>query len=167
MTRVFVPMTLAGLARVRAAREVGSPHAAWSAHAVTPALREWYASGDAEELEYAALTRAARASLSLLAADPSCPRRRVVVAVDLTEQSCEPMPVEDPSAVRITGVVPWTNVGAVHVDDVTAEPDVAEAVAALPGSAHDADLLFTVEAVEDHELLWYAVQEIDDLMGDG
>ena len=38
--------------------------------AVTPALREAYASGDAEELEYAALTEAARASLRLIAADP-------------------------------------------------------------------------------------------------
>jgi len=29
------------------------------AHAVTPALREWYAEGDEEELEYVAFTRAA------------------------------------------------------------------------------------------------------------
>ena len=34
-----------------------------TAYAVTPALREWYAEGDAEELEYAALQEAARASL--------------------------------------------------------------------------------------------------------
>ena len=164
MTRVYVPMTLSLLAVARAVGTIGSAQP-WTANAVTPALREWYASGDAEELEYAALTRSARASLSLLAADPSCPRRRVVVAVDLTDQSLDHLPVEDPSAVQIVGGVPWSKLASVHVDDVSAEPDVAEAVAALPGSAHDPDLLFTVEAVEDHELLWYAVQEVDALLG--
>ena len=51
--------------------------------AVTPALREAYASGDAEELEYAAMTEAARASLRLLAADPAAPPRRVVLAAEM------------------------------------------------------------------------------------
>lgn len=157
-------MTLSMLGNAYDARVIGSADP-WTANAVTPALREWYANGDAEELEYAALTRAARTSLSLLAADPTCPRRRVVVAVDLTDQSLQHVPVDDPSAVRVVGAVPWRKVAAVHVDDVEAEPDVAEAVAALPGSAHDPDLLFTVEAVEDHELLWYAAQEVAHLLG--
>ena len=55
------------------------------AFTVTPALREWYAQADLEELEYAALTHAARASLWLLLADPDAPRRRVVLAADVPD----------------------------------------------------------------------------------
>ncbi len=51
--------------------------------AVTPALREWYASGDLEELEYVAMTQAARASLRMLHVDTKAPRRRVVLAAEL------------------------------------------------------------------------------------
>src|SRR5690606_30974356 len=76
--RVFVPGTFPILRRWHAARLVDAP----TAFAVTPALREWYANGDSEELEYAALTHAARASLRLLAEDPDAPPRRVVVAAD-------------------------------------------------------------------------------------
>src|SRR6266568_3681856 len=54
-------------------------------YAVTPALRESYASGDLQELEYVAITHAARASLRLLAADPDAPRRRVVLAGDVDD----------------------------------------------------------------------------------
>src|SRR5687767_15893972 len=53
------------------------------AHAVTPALREWYAEGDQEELEYVAFSRAAQEALRLLHADPGAPRRRVVVSADM------------------------------------------------------------------------------------
>ncbi|MFD0821913.1 DUF6912 family protein, partial [Micromonospora zhanjiangensis] len=53
------------------------------AHAVTPALREWYAEGDEEELEYVAFTRAAQDALRLLRDDAGAPRRRVVVSADL------------------------------------------------------------------------------------
>ena len=46
--------------------------------------------------------------------------------MDLTDQPCEPLPVEDPSAVQITGLVPWAKGGCrCTVDDVAAEPDVA------------------------------------------
>ena len=67
--RVYLPATLPALAGVLRAAEIGP--APVLAYAVTPALREWYASADLEELEYAALMHAARASLRLLRADPS------------------------------------------------------------------------------------------------
>lgn len=81
--RVYLPSTLTLLAGVHAAKEIGP--APLAAHAVTPALREWYAGGDREELEYAAMTAAARASLRLLAEDPSAPRRRVVLAAEIPD----------------------------------------------------------------------------------
>ena len=50
---------------------------------MTPGLREWYAEGDEEELEYVAFTRAAQDALRLLRHDPAAPRRRVVVSADV------------------------------------------------------------------------------------
>ena len=81
--RVYVPLTLSGLAEAYKTGELGS--GPFVAYAVTPALREWYLSDDIEELEYAALNRAALAALRLLAADPGAVRRRVVVAVDVPD----------------------------------------------------------------------------------
>ncbi|MYR58210.1 hypothetical protein GTY54_18880, partial [Streptomyces sp. SID625] len=96
--RVYVPLTLPGLAAAHAAGELGPEPLV--AYAVTPALREWYVSDDLEELEYAALNRAALASLRLLAMDPEAPRRRVVVAVDVPDRaaSADPDRGLDPAA---------------------------------------------------------------------
>ena len=82
--RVYVPATLPALAGVLRAAEIGP--APLQAFTVTPALREWYASADVEELEYAAMMHAARASLRLLLADPRAPRRRVVLAADVPDE---------------------------------------------------------------------------------
>src|SRR5215467_15782908 len=82
--RVYLPTTLADLGSALVAGQIGP--APLTGFAVTPALREWYASGDEEELEYVAMMRAARESLRLLVADPDAPRRRVVLAADMPEQ---------------------------------------------------------------------------------
>jgi hypothetical protein len=167
--RVYIPTTLAGLAEAYKAGELGP--VPLDAFAVTPSLREWYVSDDIEELEYAALTRAAQASLRLLAALPDAPRRRVVVAVDVTDGAVryDPDSSLDPAAlgeVRLTRVVPLGEAAAVHVDADDAEPDVrvaADAVGAV--DAGDEDAQFTVDGAEDHELLWFATQEIPNLIG--
>ncbi|WKX70672.1 hypothetical protein [Streptomyces sp. XD-27] len=167
--RVYVPLTLPGLAEAHKAGELGP--APLDAYAVTPALREWYVSDDVEELEYAALSRAAQASLRRLAVDPQAPRRRVVVAVDVAEGAAVADPDRglDQSAlgeVRITSAVPLAKAAAVHVDAGDAEADVAAAAEAL-GAADlgDDDAQFVVDGAEDHELLWYATQEIPNLIG--
>jgi hypothetical protein len=82
--RVYLPATLPALAGALGAAEIGP--APMQAFTVTPALREWYAQADLEELEYAALMHAARASLWLLLANPDAPRRRVVLAADVPEE---------------------------------------------------------------------------------
>src|SRR5919202_557672 len=64
--RVYVPTTMAGLAAAHAAGRFEGP---LEAHAVTGAVREWYVSGDLDELEHAAFTEAAEAVRSLPAAD--------------------------------------------------------------------------------------------------
>src|SRR5256714_4963455 len=92
-----------GLAALRERGEL----AAKEAHAVTPALREWYAEGDEEELEYVAFTRAAQAALRLLRHDPGAPRRRVVVSVDVPPSRLAALDSElGSSVVRLEAPVP-------------------------------------------------------------
>ncbi|MFF1285049.1 DUF6912 family protein [Streptomyces sp. NPDC058299] len=167
--RVYVPLTLTALAEAHKTGELGSGPLV--AYAVTPALREWYLSDDIEELEYAALGRAAAASLRLLAADPGAVRRRVVVAVDVPDgaASADPDRGLDPAAlgeVTVRTAVPLAKAAAVHVDADDAERDVraaADALAAADGG--DDDARFVVDGADDHELLWYATQEIPNLVG--
>ncbi|GAA2981817.1 DUF6912 family protein [Streptomyces fulvorobeus] len=167
--RVYVPLTLSGLAAAHRAGEVGP--GPLTAYAVTPALREWYVSDDIEELEYAALNRAAAASLRLIAGNPDEPRRRTVVAVDVPDGAAVADPDHSPDGaslgeVRIEAAVALAKAAAVHVDADDAEKDVAAAAAAL-GAADlgDDDAQFTVDGAEDHELLWFGVQEIPNLIG--
>ena len=161
MSRVYLPTTLAGL---RGALEAGSVDAG-TGYAVTPALREWYAEGDLEELEYAASNAAARASLRLLAAGDGAPPRRVVLAVELPDDAVRPAPDVDRAAVRIAAPVPWRVVESALVDDPSAVDDVRRAVAALSAAdSGDDDATFTVDSVDDHELGWYAVQELSALV---
>ncbi|KPC64797.1 DUF6912 family protein [Streptomyces chattanoogensis] len=166
--RVYVPLTLSGLAEAHKSGELGP--GPLDAYAVTPALREWYVSDDIEELEYAALNRAAQASLRRIAGNPQAARRRVVVAVDVPEGAAVADPDRglDESAlgeVRLAGPVPLTKAAAVHVDADDAEADVAAAAAAL-GAADQGDdeAQFTVDGAEDHDLMWFAVQEIPHLL---
>ncbi|MEG3631742.1 DUF6912 family protein [Streptomyces poriticola] len=172
--RVYVPLTLPGLAEAYRTGELGAGPVL--AYAVTPALREWCLSDDMEELEYAALGRAALASLRLLAADAGAPRRRVVVAADVPDvpdgaAGADPGRGPDPAGVgevRITGAVPLAEAASVHVDATDAEPDVAAAAEALAAAeGGDGDARLTVDGAEDHELLWYATQEIPNLVGSG
>ena len=159
--RVYLATTMSGLGELLAAGSLDVP----AGHAVTPALREWYVEGDAEELEYAALTVAARASLRLLAGEPSARPRRVVLAAEVPDGSVRPAPDVDRAAVRLTGPVPISAVVSAHVDDVSAEQDVRRGAAALAGAdAGDEDSQFVVDDVEDHELGWYAAQEIGVLL---
>ncbi|QNP72366.1 hypothetical protein IAG44_25055 [Streptomyces roseirectus] len=170
--RVYVPLTLPGLAEAYKTGELGSG-GALVAYAVTPALREWYLSDDIEELEYAALSRAALASLRQLAADPQAPRRRVVVALDVPDGRAVADPDRglDPAAlgeVRVTGDVRLGKAAAVHVDASDADADVTAAADALAAAdAGDDDAQFVVDGAEDHELLWFATQEIPGLVGLG
>jgi hypothetical protein len=157
--RVYLPSTLPRLARDLQAGEI-EPVAAY---AVTPALREAYASGDTEELEYVALLAAARASLALLADDPQAPPRRVVLAAEVPDAAA--IAAEHPAAVAVAGPIPVTKLAAAHVDDAEAIQDVAKAVAALPAAdAGDDDAEFDVDQAEGHELAWYATQELPDLL---
>ena len=163
--RVYLPSTLPGLRALLEAGELGAPPL--PGYAVTPALREWYAEGDDEELEYAATSLAARASVRLLdralLLDPGTPPRRVVVVAEV--ERVEPAPEVDRAAVRIVEAVPMRLILAVHVDDPAAEADVRAAAEQLvEADLGSEDATFVVEQAEGHELQWYATQEIGPLL---
>ena len=162
--RVYLPATLPAVARLLAVAEVQPPPVL--GYAVTPALREWYSSGDVEELEYAAMLQAARESLRLLAFDAAAPRRLVVLAADIADGKVTASPgFDEPGLVRITGPVLLRDVVSGHVDDPDASAEVAAAVAALADAdAGDDDALFVVDGAAGHELAWYATQELADLL---
>jgi hypothetical protein len=163
--RVYLPCTLSALAGLLDEDAAGSAPA--RGYAVTPALREWYSSGHEEELEYVAMTQAARASLRLLHADPDAPSRRVVLAAEVPDDlvtGCGGF--DDPALVQVSVQVGLADVASGHIDDPQAEPDIRAAAAALPAAdSGDEDARFTVDGAEGHELLWYATQELRHVAG--
>jgi hypothetical protein len=166
--RVYLPSTLPAVAGLLRAGEVDPPPV--HGYAVTPALREWYASGDEEELEYVAMTHAARESLRLLAADPAAPLRRVVLAADISHALVTAgSSFDEPALVAIGGQVLLRDIASGHVDDPGASPEIGAAIHALAAAdAGDEDARFVVDGAEGYELAWYATQELADLAaGDG
>jgi hypothetical protein len=166
--RVYLPATTNVL---RTLVDEGRLTGPLTAFAVTPGLREFYALSDAgadeEELEYAALLAAARASLRLVDIDPSAARRRVVLAADVPDSAVAEIedPDADRGAVRITGDVPLAGVASAHVDGAEAEGDVRAAVdVVLEADLGSEDAQFVVDQAEGHELAWYATQEIGTLL---
>jgi hypothetical protein len=162
--RVYLPATTSVLRTLVDEGALPGPHTAF---AVTPQLRQFYelsdVEADTEELEYAALLAAARASLRLLDIDPMAHRRRVVLAADVPDAAVTPVddPDTDRGAVRIQADVPLRDVASAHVDGAEAEDDVRAAVnVVLEADLGSEDAQFVVDQAEGHELAWYARQEI-------
>ncbi len=162
--RVYLPATTTVLRVLVDEGALPGPHTAF---AVTPDLRRFYeiseADADTEELEYAALLGAARASLRLVDVDPSAARRRVVVAADVPDAAVEPMddPDTDRGAVRVDADIRMRDVASAHIDGADAEDDVRAAVnVVLEADLGSEDAQFVVDQAEGHELAWYASQEI-------
>jgi hypothetical protein len=162
--RVFLPATTTVLRTLVDEGRLTGPHTAFT---VTPQLREFYALSDAdadvEELEYAALLAAARASLRLLDVDPLAPRRRVVLAADVPETAVQPIDDADTErgAARVEADVRMKDVASAHIDGSDAEEDIRAAVnVVLEADLGSEDAQFVVDQAEGHELAWYATQEI-------
>lgn len=160
--RVYIPATWPMLRKLVAGGRfdpVGG-----TAFALTPRLREAYVTGDEEELEYAAMSEAARASLRLLAVEfglgeDSTPARRIVVSADLEDVTLRPD--LDDSVVRIRGGIDLAAIAAVHVDTEDAEFAVRQAAGAVDAAdMGDLDAEFLVGEAEDHELAWYDPAEV-------
>src|ERR1700760_732011 len=136
-----------------------------TAFAVTPTLREAYAEGDDDELADVALREAALASLRLLAADEDTglPPRRAVLAAEV--EDAKHRPDLDDAVVRLGAPVTVDQVVAAYVDNAAAEPDVIKAIEVIDAADlgdEDADLV--VGDAQDHDLAWYAAQELPFLL---
>jgi hypothetical protein len=163
--RVYLPATVRMLRQLVEDKQLQP--LSGTAFALTPALRESYASGDSEELEYAAMREAARASLRLIGSDVAegekAELRRVVISADVEDVTLRPD--LDFAVVRLSGPVSWRNVAAVHVDTTEAEEAVRSAAAVIDAAdLGDPDADFTLGEAEDHELAWYAPQEVPFLL---
>ena len=161
--RVYIPATLSMLQLLVSDDEM-QPRSG-TAFAVTPALRESYAEGDDEELAEVAIGEAAMASIRLLATesgDDGLPLRRAVIVADA---DAEPRPDLDTAVVRISGRVRLDQVVAVYVDNADAEPAVAAAIEVIDSAdLGDEDAELTVGDAQDHDLAWYATQELPFLL---
>jgi hypothetical protein len=160
--RVYLPATTSVLRNLVDDGVLPGPHTVF---AVTPQLREFYQLSDAdtEELEYAALLVAARASLRLIDVDPTAARRRVVIAADVPDDAVSPIDDEDTDrgAARVEGDIRVRDVASAHIDGADAEDDVRAAVnVVLEADLGSEDAQFVVDQAEGHELAWYATQEI-------
>lgn len=163
--RVYLPATVDMLRELSAKGQLTAVNN--TAFALTPMLRESYAAGGTEELEYVAMMEASRASLRLLARDTAAagdePPRRAVVAADVDDVTLRPD--LDEAAVRLGGPVRMTDVAAVHLDLAEAEAAVRAAVEVIDAADlgdHDAE--FVLGEAEDHDLAWYAPQELPFLL---
>ena len=144
--RVYLP---AGPAMLRELAEDGrlsaDPHR--PAYAVTPAVCADLGVGpEDEEGEYAVLSAAALDAVDLVGEVP----RRVVLVVEAKGD------VLDGAAVSLPHEVPLSRVRAIHVDDAAAEP--------LVRAAQEGDESARA-ALEDHDLGWFATQELDEVRG--
>jgi hypothetical protein len=162
--RVYLPATTTVLRTLVDEGTLPGPHTAF---AVTPQLRQFYelshAEADEEELEYAALLAAARASLRLIDIDPTARRRRVVVAADVPDGAVQPIddPDTDRGAVRVVADIRTRDIASAHIDVADAEQDVRAAVnVVLEADLGSEDAQFVVDQAEGHELAWYASQEV-------
>lgn len=161
--RVYLPSTFAGLHGLQADGQIGP--APLHGHAVTPALRESYAAGDTDELEHVAQLAASSDSISLLRDDRAVPRRRVVIAVEVPAESVRRAEGGDESSVTVLLAVPMSAVRSILVDAEGAA-DVIERAAQAWTAAQtgDDEALFELDEASAHDLMWFARQELDQLL---
>jgi hypothetical protein len=161
--RVYIPATLAMLQQLVADRMLHARSA--TAFAVTPTLREAYAQGDDDELADVALREAALASLRLLAGEStsSMPPRRAVLEAEVADVTARPD--LDDAVVRLSGPIAFDDVIAAYVDNAEAEAAVLPAIEAVDeADLGDEDAEFVVGDAQDHDLAWYAPQELPFLL---
>jgi hypothetical protein len=133
-TRIYVPLTAAGVRRLASDREVaGTP---LQAFAVTERLERMLPSGDEEEWEYAALTEAFEAASDRRGTDES---KRVVLAADVDPTWVTSRAGSQLSAVQVSQPVALSRVVSFHVDESVGD-----------------------DSMDD--LLWYDVTELDEVL---
>jgi hypothetical protein len=91
------------------------------------------------------------------------PPRRAVLVADVGDVTLRPD--LDDAVVRIANPVTTDDVVAAFVDNAAAEPRVSAAVEVIDAAdLGDEDAELTVGDAQDHDLAWYAVQELPFLL---
>jgi hypothetical protein len=142
--RVFVPGSIDEL------RHYSSGH--WEperGYAVTERLLEISAYDDPDELAEQARDAAAEDSIVVLGS-----RLRLVGAIDLSRADVAPVPDAHPAAVTVAGRVMPDAIACFFLDEAEAAADARAAA----GGDEDA-----LERLEERDLLWYDVSELDQL----
>ena len=112
-----------------------------------------------------AIGEAALASLRLLAGESEPRLRRAVLVADVPDSAVTARPDLDDAVVRISGPVSMDQVVAAYVDNAAAEPAVKSAIAVIDDAdLGDEDAELTVGDAQDHDLAWYATQELPFLL---
>jgi hypothetical protein len=171
--RIYIPVTLAMLQQL--VTDGSLRPVSGTAFAVTPKLREAYAEGGDDELGEVALREAALASLRLLAGatdgrngpdgpdSDTLPPRRAVLVADVSDVTLRPD--LDDAVVRIATSVTMDDVVAAFVDNAAAEARVKAAVEVIDeADLGDEDAELTVGDAQDHDMAWYAAQELPFLL---
>jgi len=163
--RVYIPATFSMLVNL-AETGVLSARSGWG-FAVTPALTEFFTSGDEEEIADVAFTEASRASIRLLTigGEESFPHRRVVVSVDLPDEQVTSTPENGEAVVKLSPAqVSLDQVAAIHVDTEANEPATAKAMELIDGAdLGDEDAELAVGDAQDNFLAWYDPSELNAL----
>ena len=130
-------------------------------HAVTRELEHAMPAEGEEVLESVAMGAAADDSLRILTAlaqgGETIRPLRVVVVADVADSRVEPVSGDDllPTARRLVRPVGWDAVASIHVDDDEALEDL---LAEIGGDEQ------AFERVADEDLMWYDVEEREDLI---
>ena len=160
--RVYLPATFAMLTGLNETGKMPA-RSGWG-FAATPALTEFYTSGDEDEIGYAAFLDAAEASLRLLAIgdEESFPFRRVVVSVDVDDSAVTLTPENGESVVALSPAeISLADVAAIHVDVEEAEEATRAAIEAIDASdLGDEDAELTVGDAQDNFMAFYDPTEL-------
>lgn len=156
--RVYIPATFAMLKELEADGEIHA-RSGWG-FAATPALVEFFTSGDEEEIEAVAFDDAALASLRLLAIgdEPDFPHRRVVISADV---DAVPQPDMGESVVKLSEAITREDVAAIHVDIAAAEDATKKATELIDAAdLGDQDAELAVGDAQDNYLAFYHPDEL-------
>ena len=95
--------------------------------------------------------------------DADLPPRRAVLVAEVDDVTVRPD--LDDAVVRLAGPVGIADVIAAYLDNAAAEPAVLAAIEVIDSAdLGDEDAEFTVGDAQDHDLAWYASQELPFLL---